>query len=89
MSIVMENLAWGILLATVGAFVGGLLVLLVTRFIPGILNRLTPNIDEQRELIRGNIAVAEYFGRAVAASILGMSIVIAAALAAGMFAALN
>jgi len=50
---------------------------------------MTPNIDEEKEIARGNVAVAEYFGRVVAASIIGISIVIAAAILGGVIAALR
>ncbi len=35
--------------------------------------------DREKEIVRGNVAVAEYFGRVVAAAIIGASIIIAAA----------
>jgi hypothetical protein len=50
---------------------------------------LTPNIDEEKEIIRGNTAVAEYFGRIVGACIIGLSIVVAAAVLGGIIAALH
>jgi hypothetical protein len=50
---------------------------------------MTPNIDEDKEIARGNVAVAQYFGRVVAASIIGVSIVIAAAVGCGIIAALH
>jgi hypothetical protein len=50
---------------------------------------LTPNIDEEKEIARGNTAVAEYYGRVVGACILGLSIVIGAAVLGGLIAALH
>jgi hypothetical protein len=44
------------------------------------LNHFTPQIDEEKEIIRGNIAVAQYFGRITSALILGFSIIIAVAI---------
>ncbi len=73
----------------VGGIAGLALVLLATFLLPRIINRLTPRIDEEKEIARGNQAVAEYFGRVVAAAILGMSIVIAAAVLGGIIAALH
>ena len=52
--------------------------------LPKIINRLTPNIDEEKEMIRGNMAVATYFGQVVQACIIGMSIIIAAAIISGI-----
>jgi hypothetical protein len=54
-----------------------------------LIDRLTPNIDEQKEIVRGNSAVAEYFGRVAGATIIGMSLVIAAAVLGGVIAALH
>jgi hypothetical protein len=54
-----------------------------------VIDRLTPDIDEQKEIVRGNSAVAEYFGRLVSAAILGVSIVVAAAVLGGIMAALH
>ena len=39
-------------------------------------------------MLRGNRAVADYFGRIVAASIIGISIVVAAAVLGGIIAGL-
>ncbi len=40
------------------------------------INELTPNIDETKEILRGNTAVSEYFSRILSALILGISIII-------------
>jgi hypothetical protein len=45
-------------------------------------------MNEDKEIANGNQAVAEYFGRIVAATIIGISIVIAAAIFTGVMAAL-
>ena len=58
-------------------------------FLMRLINRMTPNVDEEKEILRGNQAVASYFGRVVAASILGISIVVAAAVLGGLLAALH
>jgi hypothetical protein len=54
-----------------------------------LIDRLTPNIDEQKEIVRGNSAVAEYFGRVAGATIIGLSLVVAAAVLGGVIAALH
>jgi len=88
MSEVMMNIGWAALFALVGGVVGIILILAATAIIPGILERLTPGIDEDKEIVRGNRAVAEYFGRIVSAAIIGVSIIIAAAVLGGIIAGL-
>ena len=78
------NLGLAVLIAVVGGVVGILLVLATTWLLPHIINRLTPDVDEAKEIARGNVAVAEYFGRVAAAAIVGVSLVIAAAVVAGI-----
>ncbi len=78
-----------VIFVVVGAVVGLALVAGSTLILPRLINRFTPNVDEESEIIRGNRAVAEYFGRVVAAAILGASIVIAAAVAAGIIALMH
>jgi hypothetical protein len=88
MSEVFVNIAWAVLFTVAGGFVGICLMLLATLTIPKLLSRLTPSLNEGKEIAGGNVAVAEYFGRIVAAAIIGISIVIAAAIFAGVVAAL-
>jgi len=83
------GLGWAVIYVIVGGVVGVLLVVAATALLPRIVNRVTPDLDEAKEIARGNTAVAEYFGRIVAASILGVSIVVAAAVASGIIAALH
>lgn len=75
---------WTIAIALLGGLLGVVLVLIGSLFLPRIIDRMTPAVDEGKEIARGNTAVAEYFGRVVAASILGLSIVVAAAIAAAI-----
>jgi len=90
---VAQNVLWAILFAIlfaiVGAVVGILIVLASTSVLPKFLNRLTPDVDEEKEIVRGNRAVAEYFGRITAAAILGISIIVAAAVLGGLLAGLH
>jgi hypothetical protein len=72
----------------VGGIMGILLILAATMFIPRILNKMTPNLNEDKEIARGNRAVAEYFGRVVGSTIIAIGIVIAAAILGGIIAAL-
>ena len=74
--------------ATLYTILGGILglvfMLINIMIVPKLLNKLTPKIDEQKEILRGNVAVARYFGGIVNAIILGTSIIIAAAIMAGI-----
>ncbi len=84
-----SNIGWSLIFSVVGGLVGIALVLISTAFIPGLVDKLTPNIDEQKEIARGNRAVAEYYSRVVGSVILGISLVIAAAVLGGVLAALH
>ena len=81
---VMVNLGWAAVFMAVSAAVGVVLILGAALVIPKLLDRLTPDIDEEKEIARGNRAVAEYFGRLAAAAIIGISIIIAAAIIGGI-----
>jgi hypothetical protein len=83
------NIGWAMIFSIVGGLIGMALVIASSLMLPALIDRLTPTIDEQKEIARGNSAVAEYFGRVVAAAIIGMSIVAAAAVLGGIIAALH
>ena len=85
----LRNIGWSVVFSVVGGLIGMVLVLAASCVVPRLIDRLTPNIDEQKEIVRGNEAVAEYYGRLVGAAILGMSIVVAAAVLGGVMAALH
>ena len=84
-----HNIGWSIVFSVVGGLLGMILVIVASFIVPRVIDRLTPNIDEHKEIVRGNSAVAEYFGRLVSAAILGVSIVVAAAVLGGIMAALH
>ena len=84
-----RNIGWSLVFSVIGALIGMALVLVSSLLIPKLLDRLTPNIDEQKEIARGNQAVADYYGRVVGAAILGVSLVVAAAVLGGTLAALH
>jgi hypothetical protein len=83
-----KNIVWAIAFAFVGGTIGIFMICAAASFIPHIINKLTPNIDEEQEIAMGNRAVADYFGRIIHASIIGVSIVIAAVVVVSMFIAL-
>lgn len=89
MSEVLTNIGWAVVFSIIGGIVGVGLVLVASAILPRLIDRLTPNIDEAKEIVRGNVAAAEYFGRVVAAAIIGVSIVVAAAVLGGIIAALH
>ena len=88
MSDIYVDLGWAIVFSLAGGIIGILLILASTLFIPRILSRLTPNLNEDKEIARGNRAVAEYFGRVVGSTIIAVGIVIAAAILGGIIAGL-
>jgi uncharacterized membrane protein YjfL (UPF0719 family) len=83
------QLGWAVVIVALGGIVGIGLVLLAATHLPRLIDRLTPNLDEGKEIARGNMAVAQYFGLIVAGSIVGLSIVIAAAVLGGIVAVLH
>jgi hypothetical protein len=89
MSETVLNIGWAIVFMLIGGIVGMGLVLISSWVVPRVIERYTPSIDEQKEILRGNTAVAEYFGRIVSAAILGVSLVVAAAVVGGVIAALH
>jgi uncharacterized membrane protein YjfL (UPF0719 family) len=84
-----RNIGWSVIFSFVGGLVGMVLVLAASLIVPGLIDRFTPDMDEHKEIARGNTAVAEYFGRLVSAVIVGLSIVVAAAVLGGVIAALH
>jgi hypothetical protein len=85
----LQNIGWSMVFSVIGGVIGMALVIASSLILPGLIDRLTPNIDEQKEIVRGNSAVGEYYGRIVGSAILGVSIVIAAAVLGGILAALH
>ncbi len=84
-----RNIGWSMVFSFIGGLIGMVLVLIASLIVPGLIDRLTPDIDEHKEIVRGNMAVAEYYSRIVGAVILGLSIVVAAAVLGGVIAALH
>ncbi len=87
--LILEGLGWAAIFILLGGIVGFVLIMSASMLLPKILNRFTPSLDEEKEIARGNLAVGEYFGRVVAAGIIGMSIITAAAILGGLIAALH
>ena len=86
---VLSNIGWAISFTIIGAIIGSAMVITAASFIPRIIDKCTPEIDEGKEILRGNMAVAEYFGRVVSAAIIGVSLVIAASVLGGILAGLH
>ena len=89
MSEAVINITWALVFSLIGGLAGVGLLIALSAGIPKVFDKLTPNIDEGKEIARGNRAVAEYFGRIVSSGILGVSIIIAAAVLGGIIAALH
>ena len=85
----LNNIGWSLVFSIVGGLIGIVLVIASSLVLPALIDRMTPNIDEQKEIARGNSAVGEYYGRVVGSAILGVSIVVAAAVLGGIIAALH
>jgi len=84
MPIVWDDVVAGTAFTLLAGFLGMFFLLAGVALVPKIVNRLTPNIDEEKEIARGNVAVARYFGGVVQSVIIGMSIIIAAAIISGL-----
>jgi hypothetical protein len=89
MSTTVIDIIWALVFSLMGALMGAALLITLSTRLPKIFDKLTPNIDEDKEIVRGNRAVAEYFGRIVSSGIIGISIIIAAAVLGGLLAALH
>ena len=83
------NIGWAVVFSIIGGIIGIGIVLMASFALPRLIERMTPNLDEGKEIARGNTAVAQYFGRVVGASIIGISIVVAAAVLGGILAGLH
>jgi len=86
---VVSNIGWAITFSVIGALLGSCMVIIAAGFLPKMVDKLTPMIDEDKEILRGNLAVAEYFGRITSSAIIGVSIVIAASILGGLIAGLH
>jgi len=83
------NIGWAVIFALIGGTAGSFLLIWFSARIPAVFDKMTPDMDEGKEIIRGNRAVADYFGRIVSAAIIGVSLIIAAAVLGGLIAALH
>jgi hypothetical protein len=83
------DMLWAVAFSVLGGLVGIALLLVASILLPRLIARMTPNIDEDKEIARGNVAVAQYFGRVVAAAITGVSVIVGAAILGGIIAALH
>lgn len=79
-----QGVVWATTFTLLGALLGIAALLVIAPQVPRIIGRFTPHIDEEMEIARGNRAVADYHGRIAAATITGLSMIIAAAIIAGI-----
>lgn len=86
---VVTNIGWAVIFSSIGAITGSLLVIAAASFLPKFIDKLTPSIDAEKEILRGNAAIGEYFGRITASAIVGVSVVVAASILGGFIAALH
>jgi len=78
------NLALGTGYTVFGGFIGVLLLGIATHIIPKMVDKVTPDIDDEKELARGNTAMGVYMGLITGSIIIGVSIIVAAAIIAGL-----
>jgi len=83
------NILWALVFSLLGAIIGIFIFIKSASKLPQFFDRLTPNIDEGKEIARGNTAVSDYYGKVVGASIIGISLIIAAAVLGGIIAGLH
>jgi len=79
-----NNIVLSVVYTVLGGILGILMMGLAAFIVPKLVDALTPNIDEEKEILRGNLAVATYSGKITQAVIIGVSIIIAAAIIAGI-----
>ncbi|MBM3229158.1 DUF350 domain-containing protein [Candidatus Parvarchaeota archaeon] len=84
MAVLYDNLVIATAFTVLGGVLGIFFMLVGVYFIPKITDKFTPDVNEGKEIAKGNLAVATYFGRVVGAAIIGMSIIVAAAVIAGI-----
>jgi hypothetical protein len=84
----LNQIGWAVLYSVIGSLLGILIVFITSSFLPRLIDKITPNMDEEKEIARGNQAVAEYFGRIVSSAILGISIIVAASIIGGLIVVL-
>jgi len=77
-----QTLGWVMLFALIAGVLGSVIVLILGTILPKFLNRMTPHIDEEKEIAAGNVAVGSFFGKVVSAAIIGVSIVVASTIVA-------
>ncbi|MEM3556008.1 MAG: DUF350 domain-containing protein [Candidatus Micrarchaeia archaeon] len=81
----MENITLAVIYTLLGGVLGVLLMALSAFIVPRIVDVMTPRINDEKEIAKGNLAVATYVGQITQAVILGISIIIAAAIISGIF----
>jgi hypothetical protein len=78
------NLGLGVGYTILCGILGMCLMGLAAFIIPKIVDRVTPDIDDEKELLRGNVAMGVYTGIITGAVILGIAIIVAASIIAGL-----
>ena len=84
MAVSVDNMIVGATFTLLGIVIGMIALVVTAAFAPRLVNMLTPRINEEKEMLRGNVAVARYFGGIVQSIILGIAIIIGASIIAGI-----
>lgn len=75
LDIILKSLMFLLLFIIFSAIVFAFFMLMVKRIFI-IINEITPQIDEIKEIINGNVAVSEYYSRIISSTIISTGIII-------------
>jgi hypothetical protein len=81
---VVTELGLGVAYTVLGGIMGMTFLSLAAHVIPKIVDKMTPAIDDEKELVKGNVAMGIYSGIITGAVIIGACIIIAASIIAGL-----
>jgi hypothetical protein len=84
MAFVIDDALTAIGYTVIGGVIGIVFMAIGVVVLQFLAERLTKKIDDEKELLRGNVAVANYNGRIIEGMLIGMAIIIAAAIIAGI-----
>lgn len=75
LNIILKSLMFLLLFIIFSAVVFAFFMLMVKRIFI-IINEITPEIDEIKEIINGNLAVSEYYSRIISFTVISTAIII-------------
>ena len=84
MAFVIDDAIGAVAYTIVGGVIGLLFMMLGVYILPKFMDKITPKIDDEKEILKGNLAVGTYFSNIIGAMIIGLSIIIGAAIIGGL-----